>query len=752
MSSDLALSGQDDKFGDETQSSFGSASQDAIGPLFFQNSLTAPLTAADSASTTASNALVATTSAAASGINSSTGAPTWIASLHTASLAADMAAADVNGVVTEAGLAKILTDLDATLSSTSTLTTNEFADLKTIAANLNNGVSTSGYLTYVFNALVNGNAANATWVGGDASSVALGDLAVGSNATQLAELTGKWFLGTDLPSSTVSMSGFSPFDISYAISAGPLFGAAGPKMSDVNQGDLGDCYFLSSCAEVANQDASIISSMFTNNGNGTYGVRFYVDGVADYVTVNASLAGGGDDFNQASDIWASLAEKAYAQFQTISLETGNSVNYGNSYSTIGNGGDPADALEALTGASAFADYYASGSSWTAYGQNASLAYTSETGDETSANVLTSLLSDLAARDDVILDSNTDATDSSGRITLVADHAMSIYGYDSSTGMLEIRNPWGSEAGQNWDTTFEVSLSTLLSDGDSVTADNAGTGASSNDSSQQVAVTVHANNIALSGGVTGPYNFIDLLNLEASYGDLISAFGTNEQAMQNWYNAREPIEQRPDTFDGLDYVASYNDLIAAFKGAGSEQAVLDAGATHFITHGVNEGRATTFNGLDYIASYGDLIKAFGVNGDAGALHYIEYGASEGRTTTFDGLDYIASYGDLAKAFGANEQAGAAHFIQYGYSEGRATTFDGLDYIAGYTDLMTAFGANNDAGATHYIDYGLGEGRTADAFNVAAYESAHPDLIGKYANNDAFLTAYIDNYVTTGKMLT
>ena len=29
-------------------------------------------------------------------------------------------------------------------------------------------------------------------------------------------------------------------------------------------------------------------------------------------------------------------------------------------------------------------------------------------------------------------------------------------------------------------------------------------------------TVHANDISLSGGVTGPYNFIDLLNLEASY--------------------------------------------------------------------------------------------------------------------------------------------------------------------------------------------------------------------------------------------
>ncbi len=48
-------------------------------------------------------------------------------------------------------------------------------------------------------------------------------------------------------------------------------------------------------------------------------------------------------------------------------------------------------------------------------------------------------------------------------------------------------------------------------------------------------TVHANNLAYSGDVTGPNNFIDLSNLEASYGDLIQAFGTNTQSMQNWYH-------------------------------------------------------------------------------------------------------------------------------------------------------------------------------------------------------------------------
>jgi hypothetical protein len=264
-------------------------------------------------------------------------------------------------------------------------------------------------------------------------------------------------------------------------------------------------------------------------------------------------------------------------------------------------------------------------------------------------------------------------------------------------------------------------------------------------------SVHANDISRSGDVTGAYNFIDLLNLQASYGDLVKAFGPNTQAMQNWFNTSQASEHRADTFDGLDYIASYGDLVNAFKSAGSQKAVLDAGAAHYINAGSKEGRTTTFNGLDYIASYGDLINAFGANGDAGAYHYIESGASEGRSTTFDGLDYIASYTDLIKAFGANEQAGAAHFINSGSQEGRKTTFDGLAYIASNADLMNAFGADNDAGATHYISNGLSE-RRSTGFDVAAYESAHPDLIGQYASNDAFLTAYINTYKATGTYLT
>ena len=86
---------------------------------------------------------------------------------------------------------------------------------------------------------------------------------------------------------------------------------------------------------------------------------------------------------------------------------------------------------------------------------------------------TDLVSDLSAGDDLILSSFTGATDKNGNTTLVADHAMSVYGFDASTGMFEIYNPWGtwSGGGQNWDTTFEVGLKNLLADGDTISIAN-----------------------------------------------------------------------------------------------------------------------------------------------------------------------------------------------------------------------------------------------------------------------------------------
>ncbi len=432
-----------------------------------------PLTAAGASVAVTGQAFTAAAPYQVAAVGAVKNTPSWVSGLSNASIASDMASAiNTSNQVTYSGLSTLLNDVKSTLSN-ATLSASQLADLQTIVANLGNGVTTSAYLTGIMNSLVNGDAMNATWTGGGASSTSLGNLAAGASQAQLSDLIGKWFQGTDLPSSSVSMDG--NFSVSYSTSSSPLFGASGPSWSDVNQGYLGDCYLLSSLAEVAYKNSSVISSMFTDNGNGTYGVRFYIDGAAEYVTVNSSLANGGSKFNHGSDIWASLAEKAFAQLQAGGDYTGNGGAYSNSWTTIGNGGMPEYALAEITGATQITDYSASGSSWSTDVYNASQSITNWASGASTATVQSTLIADLNAGDDVILSSWTDAKDSSGKTTLVSSHAMSIYGYDSATGLFEVRNPWGGASGSNqsWLTTFEVSLSTLLAAGDTITVDNIG---------------------------------------------------------------------------------------------------------------------------------------------------------------------------------------------------------------------------------------------------------------------------------------
>ncbi|MFC7608780.1 hypothetical protein [Teichococcus aestuarii] len=122
-----------------------------------------------------------------------------------------------------------------------------------------------------------------------------------------------------------------------------------------------------------------------------------------------------------------------------------------------------------------------------------------------------------------------------------------------------------------------------------------------------------------------------------------------------------------------------------------------GTEHYVQNGFNEGRAISFDGLDYVASYGDLIDAFkGAGGamaieDAGAAHYIQNGRAEERTVGFDGLQYVASHTDLIEAFrGGNgaeayADAGALHYIQNGYAEERVVDqFNEASYAAANMD--------------------------------------------------------------------
>ncbi len=171
---------------------------------------------------------------------------------------------------------------------------------------------------------------------------ALAELTVGGSAVVLEDLVNKWFLGLDHPAAGGS----------YRAVSGTLFGSTGPQDADVSQGDLGDCWVLASLAETAIRSPSIIKSMFIDNGDGTWSVRFYHNGVADWVTVDDQLPGRGNlyDAPQNGVLWVALAEKAFAQ-ENASGYVSTGAPGRNAYSAL-NGGDPSWALSAITGRTA----------------------------------------------------------------------------------------------------------------------------------------------------------------------------------------------------------------------------------------------------------------------------------------------------------------------------------------------------------------------------------------------------------------
>ena len=194
------------------------------------------------------------------------------------------------------------------------ITSAEMADLQAIV----NDTALFGGANYVqvlSSDVVLGNTANAHYQG-----AALGNLAVGSSATQLTDLVDKWFLGTDHPTATDDFGN----TYTYSQVSGVLFGANGPSYTDVRQGEIGDCYFLASLAEIALQNPTAITGMFIVNGDGTYTVRFFNGSQAQYVTVDQQLPttscgtlifdGLGSSATSASNVlWVALAEKAYVE-------------------------------------------------------------------------------------------------------------------------------------------------------------------------------------------------------------------------------------------------------------------------------------------------------------------------------------------------------------------------------------------------------------------------------------------------------
>ncbi len=254
----------------------------------------------------------------------------------------------------------------------------------------------------------------------------IGNLYSGSSDIQMESLVGKWFLGTDRPDLT------NPSSYTYRLTSGSLF-QNGIAYTDINQGSVGDCYFLAGLANTALRSSTTIQNMFIDNGDDTYTVRFYNGGVADYVTIDKYLpttswnsfiyahqsrSDWGYYNDSTNELWVMLAEKAYAQMNESGwLQGAASGIYANSYSAItaGYGGG---AIEDITGLETTYDGLTTGD-FTAIVNAYSLGKMVYFGSK-----------------DVPVNSN-----------IVGGHGYILVDYNVSTQVFVLYNPWGEYASQ-----------------------------------------------------------------------------------------------------------------------------------------------------------------------------------------------------------------------------------------------------------------------------------------------------------------
>jgi hypothetical protein len=258
--------------------------------------------------------------------------------------------------------------------------------------------------------VVDGDPANATYQG-----TALGNLQAGAPAGQLQKLVNKWFLGLDHPAAGGG----------YRQASGSLF-VNGPALTDVHQGDLSDCYFLAALDGLAFNKPATITSMFTDNGDGTFTIRFFNAGVAKYVTVDRMLptdangtliydGAGSAASDPKNELWVALAEKAYAQ---INAEGWLGHTAANSYRAVELGFSD-DALQQVTGGTA---------TWT------SIIRTSTT----------QLQAAVTAGKPTILNSL-----SSPGNGVISNHTYPVVGYDATTQKFNLSNPQGGFIQLTW---------------------------------------------------------------------------------------------------------------------------------------------------------------------------------------------------------------------------------------------------------------------------------------------------------------
>ncbi len=226
---------------------------------------------------------------------------------------------------------------------------------------------------------------------------------------------------------------------------GPLFDGA-IEAGDVQQGQIGNCYFPAAVAAMAKMDPELIKNMVKANGDGTYTVTFkerdWMSGRIKDVPVKVdgdlyARSYGGPLYGRSSnsgetakmELWYPLIEKAYAQWK-------------GSYDAIGNGGFSGEVFEDFTGRS-------------------SKSISTTASADSVWNTITTAIDN---KRPVAAGTHDDGGPVSYTNTGVyGDHAYSVLGYEKqgTERFVVLRNPWGeSEPSGNGanDGVFKLKLS------------------------------------------------------------------------------------------------------------------------------------------------------------------------------------------------------------------------------------------------------------------------------------------------------
>jgi Ca2+-binding RTX toxin-like protein len=238
--------------------------------------------------------------------------------------------------------------------------------------------------------------------------------------------TSKEANGQDLPDPVADDGGaYDPNR--HRLDGNPLFRPSTgiPMMTDVNQGNLGDCYFLAGMGAVARQQPNIIKQSIVELGDDTYAVRFERDGETEYYRIDNELPATfswtngmptytGQHYAQLGGqnaMWVALLEKAF-----VFWECGADAEYG----VIGGG---------------FGDY-----GYDALGLS---SWTKDTDDDDAMAVIAQKLAQ-GKPVDVCTSFSLNGFDLGDSIVL--NHCYTVVSINQQAKTITLYNPWGTDAG------------------------------------------------------------------------------------------------------------------------------------------------------------------------------------------------------------------------------------------------------------------------------------------------------------------